>query len=277
MNADKVEHGSRGGIISFKGRVLPEVRKVSIPHPLKIAVDDPIGVKGIFHIVIFEGIIAVRCEVSNPPNNCLSLCLVKAYEIIGVPINLLAFSKGWSLSVILDESVENEIVRPVVLSECSVQKYVTALENADDFEKITDVLFSKFNLRFAVQDLILSLSAQNYSAIAAARAVEAIRYEIVADQTSDKDAWRIMREKLQIDETFLKFVTGSSKKPRHGDRGATDGQIQMEVTHRAWAIMNRYLEYIKRGESESLPIESFPILTGSCTYMTTAIMHGTQQ
>ena len=197
------EFNSNVRSIKFYGRVLPEVRKVSLPSPMKVAVNDPTGIKGTFSVTVLDGSIEVECEVSNRVDNWISLCIVKALEIVNVPVNLYAFSKGWSLSVILDESLVEGNSQSIVLSHLNVQ-------------------------------------------------------------TSEKEAWRVMREKLQIDETYLKFVTGSSKKLRHGDRGATDSKIQMEVTHRAWAIMNRYLEYVKRGETESLPVESFPILSGSC-------------
>jgi hypothetical protein len=258
--------GSVKHIICLKGRILPEVRKVSLPGNLVVEANDPKGVQGKFHIKIIDGRVEVKCEIENNISDLASHCIVKARELVSVSIDLQAFSKGWFLSTIFDEMTifdnnkMEEVRHPIAMSETSLSAYVTALNTPEKIESVKSDLMKNINIRFAMNDLISSLSTLNYSAIAAARAIEAVRQNIACHTTPDKVAWKIMRQKLNISEECLRSVTDASKEPRHGNRGATNGNDQMKVTRIAWQVMNRYLEYKIRGGIDALPASEFPVL-----------------
>jgi hypothetical protein len=58
----------------------------------------------------------------------------------------------------------------------------------------------------------------------------------------------------------LQRITDGSRGPRHGDRGGVTGDGQRIAMQRAWTIMNRYFEFMKRGGEQPLPKAEFPTL-----------------
>ena len=62
-----------------------------------------------------------------------------------------------------------------------------------------------------------------------------------------------------LSEQYLRSITDYGIAPRHGDHQfvATD-QVRV-IACRSWIVMNRFLEYKKRG-SQPLPLAEFPLL-----------------
>lgn len=75
-----------------------------------------------------------------------------------------------------------------------------------------------------------------------------------------KQGWSAMRQNLNIDVGYLSFITDESKGPRHGNRTGIKQTAFREVIRRSWSIMDRFLEYKKRGDKQ-LPLADFPLLT----------------
>lgn len=247
-------------VIRLEGRVLPELLKVSIPIKHSIRYSEPYGFEATFEIKIEFGKIHLVCNIKNEIDDYYEICVIRAYEIVSTLIDVFAFSKGWALSLIFDTVVQDEKTKQINFGESSVRQRCTAFENSGNFQRITEIVMDDLNLRLAFRDLISSLNTFNYSAIAAARSVEAIRLVMAPSIKSESKAWDILRSKLRIERGYLQFVTDASRKPRHGNRGETDGETQLEVTHRAWAVMNRYLEFMLRGGEDILPENKFPLL-----------------
>jgi hypothetical protein len=246
-------------LVVVEGRVLPEVREVSIPRIDPIHFKDPNGFEAEFKFIIENGKVFVTCNVIERCEDYVRFCIIRAYECATALIDIFAFSKGWALSLILDTLIQNDVRQRFALSEQNVQAHCTVLRDPADFQEVCALVLPNLNLRFAFHDLVSSLSTLNYSAIAACRAVEVVRDLISPDMPDDR-AWKLMRKKLNIERSYLQLVTDASRKPRHGNRGATDGRVQMEVTNRAWVIMNRYLEFMKRGGQDALPSDFFAVL-----------------
>jgi hypothetical protein len=245
---------------TIEGRVLPERRLVSIASLRTISYSDPRGFDAEFDIQIKDGKILVKCSVAKTSDWYLQMSLVRAYELATAAVDLYAFSKGWALSVLLDDFIIDGRRRGIAFSETSVASLCNVISNEEDFLQTWEHLSGDFNLKFALRDLISSLSTLNYSAVAACRALESIKNSIAPDGSNDKEGWKLLREKLRIEREYIQFITDSSREPRHGNRGAAFGDDQLEITHRAWKIMDRYIEYLKRGASEVLPEDEFPLL-----------------
>lgn len=246
--------------IIMEGRVLPENRAVTINNLESIRYRDPRGFEAVFDIKIEDSEIQIKCTGSTEINSLPEMSIVRAYELVTSLVDLYAFSKGWALHVILDNFTVNGVRQGIALSQVSAAPFCTTISNENDFHEIWELLLSNFELKFAFRDLISSLSTLNYSSIAASRALDSIRKSIAPDGSTESESWRILREKLQIERMYLQFITDSSREPRHGNRGAAVGEDQLEVTHRIWKIMNRYIEYLKRGATEKLCQEEFPLL-----------------
>ena len=72
-----------------------------------------------------------------------------------------------------------------------------------------------------------------------------------------------MRSNLNVDEKYLKFVTGLSHGPRHGNRAKRLPERDLaETLNRAWTIMDRYLAFRRRG-GQPLPLTEFDFSKGS--------------
>lgn len=246
--------------VTIEGRVLPERRFVTIPNLNTISYSDPQGFDANFDIEISNSKIRVECRIAEQSKWHLEMCIVRAFEFTTAAVDLYAFSKGWALDVILDDCVVNGQKQGIAVSETSVASLCTVISNEDDFQVVWEHLFSNFNLKFAFRDLISSLGTLNYSAVAACRALECIRNSIAPDSSKDIEGWKILREKLQIERAYIQYVTDASREPRHGNRAVAFGDDQLEITHRVWKIMNRYIEYLKRGGNETLPKDEFPLL-----------------
>lgn len=244
----------------IESRVLPERRLVTIADLGTISLSDPRGFEAIFEVRIRNSKIQIKCAVAQLSDWHIKMSLVRAYEIATAAVDLYAFSKGWALTVLLDDFIIEGRKQGIAFSETSAASFCSVISNDEDFLKAWEHVSKNFNLKFALHDLISSLSTLNYSSVAACRALEAIRNSIAPEGSSDKDGWEILRKKLRLERDYIQFITDSSQEPRHGNRGAAFGDDQLEVTHRAWKIMDRYLEYLKRGGGEVLPEDEFPIL-----------------
>jgi len=70
-----------------------------------------------------------------------------------------------------------------------------------------------------------------------------------------------MQTGLNLDAAYLKLITDQSVGPRHGDHQYVLGTMTREIATRSWTVMNRFLEYLKRGRA-ALPPDEFPLLKG---------------
>ena len=114
------------------------------------------------------------------------------------------------------------------------------------------------NLYRAFNDLIDTQIMPHISLVNCARVIDSIR-RMIAPGVRDRHGWAAMHEALNIAEPYLKWITTQSKGPRHADSSQVSAGAQTEATERAWKIMNRYLEYRKRG-SQPLKAPDFPEL-----------------
>jgi len=115
--------------------------------------------------------------------------------------------------------------------------------------KVYDIVLSDPWLALALNDLVSALALPHVSAVVCGRAMDSIKHLIATAGSSASRAWRQMRDALQIDEAYLKFITDTSAGPRHARPIVVPGDIQKEVIRRSWIIMDRYLELQKKGRS----------------------------
>ena len=242
----------------FKGRVIPEILEVSIEVENKFYYGDPDGTEGIFDIDISDGMITVRVEIDANGQTSKDWALVRAKEMVTSIVDLFAFTLGYALQVVIDYTIENNKKKPLIISHTSVKQYISDYSD-EQFKNLIELVAFDLDLKLALRDLILSLSTMNYSAIAACRAMEAIRNDFRIDEEGDNQAWKRMRTALNISRMYIQFVTDASQKPRHGHRGAALLFDQSDVTHRAWAVMSRYLDYLLLDKPEILP-DTFTLL-----------------
>jgi hypothetical protein len=112
------------------------------------------------------------------------------------------------------------------------------------------------SLMAAFRDLAEALEVPGRYRINCARAIETLSQIVSPGERSDRKSWINLRQALNLSTSYLMGITEESKGPRHGShferQVLSDGEIQI----RAWTVMNRFLEYRKRG-AVPLPVSEF--------------------
>lgn len=129
----------------------------------------------------------------------------------------------------------------------------------DNYEAMIRLVVQERALLLALNDLIVPISQFNLATINCARTIEGLRTAMSPAGYGREEQWEFMRQHLNLTRDYLKFVTSLSTDPRHGNRKAPEAGEQSEVIKRAWVVMNRFLEYRKRG-NQQLPPADFQLL-----------------
>ena len=115
-------------------------------------------------------------------------------------------------------------------------------------------------LLWALNELLVAITVPEYLEVNCARAIESLRTLLVPDDLGRTKGWPELRKALCVEESYLRSVTDASVAPRHGDKTVPEQAKGREILARAWIIMNRFLEFRKRG-SVGLSRTAFPVLT----------------
>jgi len=131
--------------------------------------------------------------------------------------------------------------------------------NAQSYEQMVLAMGNHIDDLFLLNDLIDSILAPHGAVVNCARAIEGIRLRMTPEGFTKKQGWEEMRWSLRIDHAYLKFITDQSEGPRHADRSGVNNVEYQMTLERSWTVMNRYLEYKKRG-NQPLPESEFELL-----------------
>jgi hypothetical protein len=250
--------------IQFIGRVSPSAIKITASAPeLKWKWEEQ-GTELTFRVKIGNSIVNVECELETFKPEYITELHRRALDLACALVNLVAFAHGVGLSVVLEALIAPDgSPTEIVPIDASLPPLVTAYSldatAKADFDAILNAVITSPDLFMALGDLIQAITLPHVSPVNCARAVDRIKHLIASPGVDDAQAWKQMREALQMEETYLKFITDVSKNPRHGRRGHTPGAQTTEAARRTWSVMNRYLEYIKRGR-KALPVDKFSLL-----------------
>jgi hypothetical protein len=262
-------------IFLFKGRILPEFTGLSIwnvptihfsepPH----LPDLPDGLTGDFTIAINHSVIDLICVVEQKSAS-ISRVHNRAIAYVRAFVDLNCFATGSPLSVILDTAIgpDGEAlsllpVHPTLAQLCTVTTNNPAAPGAIGFD-LLDSFIREPALFLALRDLVSALTSADLAVVDCARAIEGLRNIMVPDDPENrKKAWPIFQENLNIDMAYGKYITDLATAPRHGDRTQwITGAMIDEMLKRSWIIMNRFIEFRRRG-SQPLAPPDFELLTG---------------
>jgi hypothetical protein len=255
-------------IIHIRGRVLPLARSVTASDLQPIVWKESTHAKTMqFTVHIQNSVVDVECEMEDfHPYADFSVPMVRALELARAVVDCLAFSTGLGLSVVLDDIVSPagvvkkiQFANPPLSSLCTAFDLTPGNAGPNNFRAMYNLVVAEPPLFLALNDLITAITVPGQIPINCARAVEGLRMIMVPNDPSRKLGWAKMRETLQLERTYLEYITEMSTNPRHGDKSHIDQHLLQEVLRRSWIVMNRFFEYRKRG-NEPLPIADFPLL-----------------
>lgn len=255
-------------ILKFTGRVMPDVMHVTITdHPAIDWRDTGNDSNCSFNISISKGLIEIDCILDKYEEIHLSEVYRRVLDLARATVDLVCFSSGYGLTVIIDRYTNAAgITTPIAphdprLAElCKVftLEPATTIEK-NDFHKVLTLVLTDWKVFRILRQLIEANTVPHESSVICARVAEGIRHYLAAPGSNTKQSWANMRAQLNLSIDYLKLLTDVSTAPRHGDQTHIPGATTVEITRRAWTIMNRFLEYKKRGD-QRLPEAEFPIL-----------------
>jgi hypothetical protein len=251
----------------FAGRVFPVFNQFTAISSVSAHWEDEIepAVKLVMDasVTIDKGVIEVVCE-SNlwGSENYDGQVDWRAGNLARSVVNSYAFAKAIYLESILETVVKPDGIKyNIQARRPELEPLVTALhvgsDGGVDIKPLLLLVLKEPTMFVVLQDLIGSLDAHE-TLVNCARAVEGIRHSM-APGADRKQAWQLMRENLNVGQTFLEVITDHSKAPRHGDVLNVKFGAVKETIRRSWIVMNRFLEFRKRG-NHGLPLSDFPLL-----------------
>jgi hypothetical protein len=256
--------------VRFAGRIFPQAVQLSVKdHPQINWKDVENDLDITFTISVQNGEVTVDCDL-NKFDSALHLTSVymRAFDLARATVDLTAFCSGYGFTVLFEKYTSPEgDTSDFAPHDARLAPLCTAYNmgvsplsmDENDFHKVLVIVSADWRIFHALRDLIEAITLPHESATNCARAIEKLRHVIAPNQPRGQ-AWRTLRNALNISEPYLKLITDISTGPRHGDPTHIPGKIAVEVSRRAWIIMNRFFEYKKRNAG-SLPVSDFPLLT----------------
>src|SRR5271166_2450430 len=176
-------------IVQFRGVVLPKAINIScaeIPevkwHCLDIGLY--VGIK----IQIQKNIVFIFCDVDTWDKNKDPMPLyMRALDLVRTVVDLVSFSLGIGLTVILDTLVEpNGVSSQLVAQQPDLAPLSTAVKNAtppskavdNNFDKVLRLALSNVSVFRALRDLIEGITQTHVAPVTCGRAMEGIRHVI---------------------------------------------------------------------------------------------------
>lgn len=247
--------------VRFTGKILPSAFHITINNPpsLNWKID---GVDVGFVARIVDDAVSVECELENfSASQHLTELYRRALDIARASVDLIAFATGHGVTVILDEFTDADgNKRPLVPADASVVSLCTAFALNRDFDDVLKIVLSEPPIFFALRELIETITLPHVSTVNCARAVETLRTLFAPTDEERGRGWAELREALNLSESFLRPITDASRRPRHGAFDYVGPEVTIDITQRAWTVMNRFLEYRKNG-NRKLPLADFPVLS----------------
>ena len=253
--------------VRFTGRVFPSVVQISVHVPELTWPWTDTRLNLIFAVDIKDSLISVDCTLDEYKSEYLTELVQRATDLSKTAANIMAFTEGVGLTVFLDTFIDPEgtptglFTRDEQLAQLCTSYSLDPSRQAD-LDAVIKIIFGEWPLFRALNELIETVSIPHLSLLNCGRVIDGIRRMITPpNQTSDVEAWMAMHNALNIDKSYQQWISLRASGPRHADPTVViPWEETTQVTRRAWAIMNRFLEYRKRG---NIPLTEpdFPRLT----------------
>jgi hypothetical protein len=252
--------------IRFDGRVLPAALRLSIPNfPSVRWKDGGLTALGIdqadCHVQVQDNEVTIEVDLNLfDLDRHLTPMAMRAHDTVRAAVDLVCFASGNGYTFVLETWTDlNGVTRPVAPQQPALAALSTSVAMPIDFHNVLQMVITDPPLFMALRDLIEAITQWHRAPIGAARAVEAMRHSMSPNQERKKQ-WEAFCQNLQLERSYIDPITDTSTGPRHGDPEHIPGSITTDVAARAWTIMNRYLEFRKRGGQHPLSLADFPVL-----------------
>jgi hypothetical protein len=253
--------------IHYLGDVVPsnhiKLTATGMPQPHYHSTE--FGIDADINVSIIDSIVDVTCTMSRyEPSHFPHLHKI-AFDMARATVHLYTFASGNTLAVIFNWFIDVDgTKRPLLIQHQQLAQFCKAFSLTPGpgewgIGEAANVVFSDHMVFTALDHLVGAVSHHSETVVNCARAIETLRTAVALPGASRKDAWEQFRTALNIDKKFLKLVTDTSTNGRHGQETFIPGEVTGEIIRRAWIVMNRFLEFRKKG-SQPLSSLDFPLL-----------------
>jgi hypothetical protein len=255
--------------VHFSGKILPAVVEISMDSiPELDWVEIPINLKMHFTISIVKSTVDVKIDCNIYRQEDFGQLYNRAFDLARGCVDTLAFATGYGLTVYFESfTAPDETVNPffgqnpALAAYCTFFKYpIVTQDDRLALNGALKIVLSEPPIFMALNDLIQANTVPHLVPVNCGRVLDGLR-KLVVPGVDPKQGWPTFQTTVNADGAYLVYISDHSKNPRHGDREFISGTIASEVLKRTWIIMNRFLEYRKRG-NQPLPLAEFPLLQG---------------
>jgi hypothetical protein len=217
-----------------------------------------------FSISIQENVVLVECELNQwRMADHLIPVYMRALDLTRAVVDVASFRAGLGLTVVLEEIEQPDGAKglyvPVGQDLSRLPSVFKDREGENSFASVLRIAMTNVSLFRALRDMIDAITYPHVAPVCCGRAIEGVRH-ILAPDEERKKGWAIMNATLRLERSYVDLILDHSKGPRHADPAHISAAICSEIVKRSWKIMNRLLEYLKRG-SQPLPQSEFPTLS----------------
>jgi len=250
--------------IHLIGRVLPtgiNLTAGALPTAMQYFKEIDLTVNLTFSLV--DSAIDVRCDVTRYGVRELEHIHKIAHDLTRAIVNVYNFATGSGLTIVFEAVIDPNGNRSILLpQDLRLAPLCTAysLESTDPRRiEILMLVLQEPSLFMSLNDLLDAIIHPHAVLVDCARAIERLTNAISPPGTNRKQMWAYFRDNLRLGREYLEYITGHSTGPRHGDPTFVAGTVGGEASRRSWVVMNRFLEFRRRG-NEPLPESEFPLL-----------------
>jgi hypothetical protein len=219
--------------------------------------------------VIDQARIRVDCEMPEYRKEYRSFLYRAAYNLVRTHVDLVSFAEGCGWIVVLETFIDIDgnqtplfVQAPKLAAECTAFKMdFKTPEESRDFMAAAKAVITEPPLLYALNDLTETLTAPGIAAINCGRVLDRLRKIVAPGEKKPIHGWAVLQEIVNVDQRFVEWVSELSTEPRHGGWSEADGATIAEAVRRCWVVMNRFIEYRKRG-NQPLSQDEFPIQHG---------------
>jgi hypothetical protein len=252
----------------FTGKVIPVTMDVTLKGATSAHWEDAsLGLVLDVAVSITHSVLEIICESNLYGTNAIDGEVhLRALDTARGIVDVIGYAKGLGAGIILETAIKPDGVNyNIQVERPDLAALVTAFqpgpeEKSVDLAGMLQIVFSDPLVFMALNDLVTSIALPHHAPVNCGRAIEAIRELMTPVNGDKKQGWVAMRKDLNISQDYLSFITDQSKAPRHGDRKGITYAAFQETVRRSWIVMNRFLEYRKRG-SRPLPLADFSLLS----------------
>lgn len=213
------------------------------------------------NVYISDSKVEIHCDLNQfDESTHLAFVSMVAYDAAKAVIDLVAFKDAVGLTFVMDRFKNLDgVTRPFILREPALMALSKSTETDEGFNASLRSILTNQHALLALRDVVEAIDEFHEGPIKSGRCVDSIRAYFVPPGGKKEDGWAPLRMSLRVSKNFLDVVMNASKGPRHGDRSNVRKTMTLEVTRNAWILMDRFIEYHKRGKVP-LPESDFPEL-----------------